>query len=215
MKRWLLLAIPIVLLLVPMLFEAELAAIAQSMIAAAQTEPLLVAGTIVLALAADVFLPVPNGVTNTLAGAIFGFGVGMVVIWTGLMAASLFGYGAGALAGQPLARKLLGDDDLAKAHAFAERLGPVALIVTRPVPMVAELASMAAGMARMPLAQFLTVMALSNLAVAAIFAAIGSAAIAQGSIWLTLLGAIGLPLLAWFAYQRFDRKARGQEPDPR
>ncbi len=147
-SRWLILVlIGAAALLGPLIFAQQIEQIANSAVEAARHSPVLVASLIIAALTLDVFLPVPNGVTNTLAGAIFGLTAGIGVIWTGLMTASLLGYGVGALAAKPLARRLLGDEELNRAHRFAEGLGPLVLILSRPVPVFAELATLAAGMA--------------------------------------------------------------------
>lgn len=210
LARWLVLAgICALVLLGPMVFADQIEAIASAAVDTARDRPLLVAALIVLALALDVFLPVPNGVTNTLAGAIFGFAGGALVIWTGLMVASLLGYGAGVLAARPLARRLLGEDELARAHRFAEGLGPLVLILSRPVPVFAELAALAAGLAAMPLRLFLLLTALANLVIALVYAGIGSAAMASGSGNLALIGSVGLPLAAWLAYREWDRRRAG------
>lgn len=195
-----------VVLLGPLIFAEQIEAFSTAAVATARDQPWLVAALIVLALALDVFLPVPNGVTNTLAGAIFGFAGGAAVIWTGLMAASLLGYGAGALAARPLARRLLGEEELARAHRFAEGLGPLVLILSRPVPVFAELAALAAGMAAMPLRLFLLLTGLANLAIALVYAGIGSAAMASQSGSLALFGGVGLPLAAWLAYRWWARR---------
>jgi uncharacterized membrane protein YdjX (TVP38/TMEM64 family) len=200
--RWLTLAaIGTFILLGPMVFAEQIELVTNSAAEKARNQPALVASLIIAALAVDVFLPVPNGVTNTLAGAVFGFAGGMIVIWTGLMAASLLGYGVGAMAARPLARRLLGEQELERAHRFAEGFGPLVLILSRPVPIFAELASLAAGMSAMPVRLFLLLTGLANLAVAVVFAGIGAAAMSDQSGGLAMLGAVILPLCAWLAYR--------------
>lgn len=202
LRRWLALFLLGALVLAgPVYFAAEIERIANLAVESARTSPLLVAMAIILALALDIFLPVPNGVTNTLAGAIFGFAVGSVVIWIGLMAASLLGYSVGVLAARPLALKLLGEQELVRAHRFAGGMGPLVLILSRPVPVFAELATIASGMAGMRLGQFLLVTGLANLAVALVFSAIGSAAIAEQSGLLATTGSVVLPLFAWLSFR--------------
>ena len=191
----------VIVLAGPVYFAAEIEQVTNLAIASARTSPQLVAGAIILALALDVFLPVPNGVTNTLAGAIFGFATGSVVIWIGLMAASLLGYIVGVLAARPLALKLLGEQELIRAHRFASGMGPLVLIFSRPVPVFAELATIASGMAGMRLGQFLIITGLGNLSVALVFAAIGSAALADQSGLLAITGSIALPLIAWLGFR--------------
>ena len=207
-SRWLILVlIGAAALLGPLIFAQQIEQIANSAVEAARHSPVLVASLIIAALTLDVFLPVPNGVTNTLAGAIFGLTAGIGVIWTGLMTASLLGYGVGALAAKPLARRLLGDEELNRAHRFAEGLGPLVLILSRPVPVFAELATLAAGMAGMPLRLFLLLTGLANLLTAVVFAAIGAAAMAIQSGGLTIAGGILLPLIAWLGYRWWNARA--------
>lgn len=190
----------------PVYFAADIERIANLAVESAQSRPLLVAGAIILALALDIFLPVPNGVTNTLAGAIFGFALGSVVIWVGLMVASLLGYTVGVLAARPLALKLLGEQELIRAHRFTSGMGPLVLIFSRPVPVFAELATIASGMAGMRLGQFVIITGLANLSVAMVFAAIGSAALADQSGLLAITGSVFLPLIAWLGFRRWHAK---------
>lgn len=205
--QWLgLTTVAIFVLIVPLAFADQIEGIANAAVAKAEDNPVLVAVLIILALALDIFLPVPNGVTNTLAGAIFGFYLGIAVIWIGLMTASLMGYGVGALAARPLARRLLGEEELARAHRFAQGLGPLVLILSRPVPVFAELATLAAGMSTMPFRLFLLLTGLANLAVAFVFAGIGAAAMSTQSGTLGLVGAVGLPLAAWLAYRWWHQR---------
>lgn len=202
LRRWLALAaIGALILIGPMVFADQIEQIAASAAEQARHQPLLVASLIVAALALDVFLPVPNGVTNTLAGGIFGFAGGIAVIWTGLMAASLLGYGVGVLAARPLAQRMLGDQELQRARRFAEGLGPLVLILSRPVPVFAELASLAAGMSALPVRLYLLLTGLANLVVAFVYAGIGAAAMSADSGGLAMLGAVVLPLCAWLAYR--------------
>ncbi len=204
--RWLVIAALLLLIVgVPLIFRDEFIAVSDRVLAAADERPLAAAALIVGALTLDVFLPVPNGVTNTLAGAAFGFAVGTLVIWLGLMGGSLAGYAVGRWAARPLAKRFLGAGDLDRAHELAERIGPVALILSRPVPFLCEVTAMAGGIAAMAFGRFALVMALANLGVAMLFAAIGAAAVEQTSSELLMLGAVGLPLAAWLGWQGVER----------
>lgn len=190
---------------VPLIFHDEFVAASDRILAAADERPLAAAALIVAALTLDVFLPVPNGVTNTLAGAAFGFAIGTLVIWLGLMGGSLAGYAIGRWAARPLAKRFLSADDLARAHELAERIGPVALILSRPVPFLCEVTAMAGGIAAMAFRRFAIVIALANMGIAMLFAAIGAAAVEQASPTLLMLGAVGLPLSAWLGWQGVER----------
>lgn len=212
LRRWLtIIALLAIIVGVPLIFQEEFLAISQRVLAAADEHPFAAAALIVTALTLDVFLPVPNGVTNTLAGAAFGFAIGTLVIWLGLMGGSIAGYALGRWAARPLAARLLGADDLERAHQLAERAGPVTLIISRPVPILCELAPIAAGVADMEFGRYLTAVALGNLGVGIVYAAIGAAAVERTSTELLMLGAIGVPLAAWLGWQAIDRRRKRKE----
>lgn len=206
LRRWFTITVLLVIVVgVPLIFREEFVAISDRVLAAADERPFAAAALIVGALTLDVVLPVPNGVTNTLAGAAFGFAIGTLVIWLGLMGGSIAGYALGRWAARPLAARLLGTDDLERAHRLAERAGPVALIVSRPVPILCEATPIAAGIAGMEFGRFLFAVALGNLGVGVVYAAIGAAAVERTSTDLLMLGAIGVPLAAWLGWQAIER----------
>ncbi|MBW8295155.1 TVP38/TMEM64 family protein [Sphingopyxis sp.] len=209
LRRWLTIIVLLALVVgVPLIFQEEFLLISERVLAAADKRPFAAAVLIVAALTLDAFLPVPNGVTNTLAGAAFGFAIGTFVIWLGLMGGSSAGYALGRWAARPLAARLLGADDLERAHLLAERAGPFALIVSRPVPILCELTPIAAGVAGMEFRSFLCAVALGNLGVGVVYAAIGAAAVERTSTELLMLGAIGMPLAAWLGWQAIERWRR-------
>ncbi|WP_168453244.1 TVP38/TMEM64 family protein [Sphingopyxis microcysteis] len=206
LRRWLMIiGLLAIVVGVPLIFREEFIAISDRVLAAADERPFAAAALIVAALTLDVFLPVPNGVTNTLAGAAFGFALGTFVIWLGLMGGSTAGYALGRWGARPLAARLLGADDLERAHRIAERAGPVVLIVSRPVPILCEMTPIAAGIAGMAFGHFLFAVALGNLGVGVVYAAIGAAAVERTSTELLMLGAIGVPLAAWLGWQAIER----------
>lgn len=209
LRRWLTIIVVLAIVIgVPLVFREEFVAISDRVLAAADQRPVAAAALIVTALTLDVFLPIPNGVTNTLAGAAFGFVIGTLVIWLGLMGGSIAGYALGRWAARPLAARLLGAGDLERAHQLAERAGPVTLIISRPVPVLCELAPIAAGVADMAFGRYLVAVALGNLAVGVVYAAIGAAAVERTSTELLMLGAVGVPLAAWLGWQAVERWRR-------
>ena len=111
---------------------------------------------VIFALAADVFLPIPNGVTNTLAGAILGFYLSIPVIWIGLTLGSIIGFAIGKYAAKPLAKKILTQEDLEKSEEVAKKFGVSILLIARPAPGLAEISTVAAGLADMKWTTFLT-----------------------------------------------------------
>ena len=158
-----------------------------------------------IALAADVFLPVPNGLTNTLAGASLGWALASVVVWIGLNLGAVFGYIVGRFAARPLAQKIVGVDDLKKAEDSARDIDVMGLILARPVPAFAELSTFAAGITNMPFRKFIYVMILSNIGVAIVFSGLGAAALSSGSSTLAFFGAALLPAALYFFYKKSNK----------
>ena len=71
----------------------------------AGSDKLLVSVIVILALAADVILPVPNGLTNTFAGMSLGWAISSFVVWIGLNLGATIAYFIGRFAGEPIAKK--------------------------------------------------------------------------------------------------------------
>jgi uncharacterized membrane protein YdjX (TVP38/TMEM64 family) len=163
---------------------------------------------VVTALTADVFLPVPNGLTNTLAGASLGWALASVIVWTGLNLGAVFGYLVGRYAARPLAEKIVGRDDLKKAEDSARNIDVMGLILARPVPAFAELSTLAAGITKMRFSRFIYVIILSNIGVAVVFSGLGAAALSRGSSTLAFFGVALLPALLYFFYRKFTQQAR-------
>ena len=161
---------------------------------------------VVTALTADVFLPVPNGLTNTLAGASLGWALASVVVWIGLNLGAVFGYLVGRYAARPLAKKIVGSDDLKKAEDSARDIDVMGLILARPVPAFAELSTLAAGITKMRFSRFIYVMTFSNVGVAVVFSGLGAAALSSGSSTLAFFGAAILPALLYFFYIKYTQK---------
>ena len=161
---------------------------------------------IITALTADVFFPIPNGLTNTLAGATLGFSISFVVIWLGLTFSCLVGYLMGMLAARPLSKRLIGEKDLLQAERLSNQFGILALILARPAPFFAELTTLAAGMTNMSFKTFILATSLSNLGVSLVFSALGTAALKNESAAIAFIGVALLPAVCWFAFFHYTKK---------
>lgn len=153
------------------------------------------AAVIVGLLASDIFLPIPSSVLCTAAGWQLGVVVGTVVAWTGLSSGAVLGFALARWLGQPLVRWLTTEEQLVKAAALIQRLGPWLLVVGRGIPVVAEASVLFVGMHRMTWRTFLPPVLLSNLGLAIAYAAFGK--FAERMQWLPLaLGvSIAVPVL--------------------
>lgn len=164
-------------------------------------------------LALDVFLPVPSSIVSTGAGVLLGFGMGTLVIWAGMALGCLVGYAAGAYAAAA-ARRLVGADGLARAGKVMDEHGLWALVICRPIPVLAESSVVVAGLVRSPLGPFLWLTALANLGIALAYAAVGAFSMQAGSFLLTFAGAIALPGLALLAGKLWLGRRGGGRPQP-
>lgn len=141
-------------------------------------------------LAADVLLPVPATIVGTLLGARLGFIPGWAWAWAGLVVGNAVGYALGRLA----LSRLVGD--------LPQTPTLLALVASRPVPILAEAVTFAAGAGRMrPLAFFVASIAANGVftgALAGNGAALLPAAVAAGP---GLILPLSLPVIAWLGWQ--------------
>jgi uncharacterized membrane protein YdjX (TVP38/TMEM64 family) len=153
-------------------------------------------------LAADILLPVPSSMVATLGGAELGIALGTLCAFLGMTAGSLAGWWLGATAGaRALARLDVADREALERRQ--QRLGPLLVVLTRPLPLVAEAAALVAGGTGMPLRDFLPAAASGNLAIALVWSAAGALGRSADSLPLALVWSLVIPVaLAWLAVRR-------------
>ncbi len=95
-------------------------------------------------LVADVLLPVPSSLVMVAHGALFGVAVGTILSLTGSVGATLFGFAIGRRGGRMMER-LVTVAERERADRLLKRWGALAIIVTRPVPLLAETVAIMAG----------------------------------------------------------------------
>ncbi len=158
---------------------------------------------VIFALTADVFLPVPNGLTNTIAGAILGFYIAIPIIWIGLTLGAIVGFTIGKFAAKPIARRILSENELKNSEDLSKKFGIGILLLSRPAPAFAEISTVAAGMSGMSWLTFLFVMTISNFFVSVIYALIGATALTSQSASIAFFGIAIIPFLFWLLARRF------------
>ena len=109
-------------------------------------------------LIADVLLPVPSSLVMVAHGALFGVALGTLLSLLGSVGAALFGFAIGRRGGKLLER-LVTPAERARANKMLDRWGTLAVVVTRPVPLLAETVAIVTGTSplgwgRMALASF-------------------------------------------------------------
>jgi uncharacterized membrane protein YdjX (TVP38/TMEM64 family) len=142
-------------------------------------------------LALDVLLPIPSSIVGAMLGGRLGFVAGFSWVFLGLCTGQLTGYALGRLLPARWA------SDLAAAPSVA------LTFLSRPVPVLAEAVSIAAGVERMPFLQFMTAGALGNAVYAAAMAGDGAALLPQGLLGPGLIVPMLLPVVAYVVWKRF------------
>jgi 3-dehydroquinate synthase len=129
----------------------------------------------ILLLTADVVLPVPSSLVMTLNGAIFGILLGTWLSLTGSLLGAWVGFAVGRRGGALLAR-LMSSAEQARVNRLLARWGIVAIILTRPIPLLAETTVIMAGTTNMGWRAFTLAAVAGALPMALIYAIIGATA---------------------------------------
>ncbi len=158
--------------------------------------PATVALATVGVLAVDILLPVPSSVVSTLAGAELGILPATAASWLGMTAGAMLGFALAKAWGRPLAARLSSDEDLAQMDYLAHRYGAWLLVLSRPLPIVAEAAVLFLGTTSLAWRTFLPPVMLSNLGIALVYAVLGNIARTQGELPLAIAASIVIPVLA-------------------
>ncbi|QDU39929.1 TVP38/TMEM64 family inner membrane protein YdjZ [Maioricimonas rarisocia] len=193
------LLIPVVpFLLLGESFEAQVAAWVRQ-----EWSPATQFSLIVASLATDILLPIPSSAVSTYAGGVLGFATGTLASWLGMTMGACLGYGLARLAGRPLAKRFAGEKDLERVQELARRYGATAIVLTRPLPILAEACVLLMGVVRLRWPLFLVAIALSNLAVSATYAAFGQWFEASDSLPMALAISLVVPLVfTWLVRHR-------------
>ncbi len=192
-RRLLILIVAVLLIpIVPFLVIGELPG--ARWLSARDENALLFGASGAVLLAVDVLLPVPSTIVGTLLGARLGFFAGWGWAWLGLVVGNLIGYGAGRLllsrfgAGMPQTPTL------------------VAFVLSRPVPVVAEAVTFAAGAGRMRWTAFTGASIAANGVFACALSGNGAALLPEALVGPGLALPLLLPVIAWLAWQRRARR---------
>jgi uncharacterized membrane protein YdjX (TVP38/TMEM64 family) len=168
-------------------------------------------------LIADVLLPVPSSLVMVAHGALFGVVVGTLLSLLGSVGAALFGFAIGRRGGRFLAR-IVSPEERARADYLLGRWGALAIVVTRPVPVVAETVAIMAGVSSLSWSRVALASLVGSLPPALLYALTGAAVanfqsvvlmfgvvlLVTGLFWL-----IGRLLEPWFV----TREKRYQSPE--
>lgn len=154
------------------------------------------AGAALLALGllmVDAVAPVASSVVMISLGAVYGAATGIALAWLGRLAMALVGFAIGRRGG-PIVERVVGERERARADALLEHRGALAIVLSRPVPLLAEAVTILAGASRMPWRRAVVASAVGSLPEAAVYGAAGgaSAGFEEGAVvWAVVLAVAG------------------------
>jgi uncharacterized membrane protein YdjX (TVP38/TMEM64 family) len=131
---------------------------------------IIIALVVIALLAVDVLLPIPSSMVSIAAGAYFGFVTGSLLILTGMILGCLLGYLLGRFLNQRLLGRLLNPSDEQRTQYFYQRYGLAALTLARPLPVLAEISVILAGISRISLMTVLIYTLPANIIIALAYA---------------------------------------------
>lgn len=126
-------------------------------------------------LVADVGLPVASSVVMLTHGAMFGAAVGAGLSLLGSMGAFAMGFALGRR-GEHAVERFVPEEERVRADALLRRWGLLAVVVSRPVPMLAETMAFLAGASSLPWRASLAAALVGSLPAAVLYAVAGAVA---------------------------------------
>jgi uncharacterized membrane protein YdjX (TVP38/TMEM64 family) len=154
-------------------------------------------------LVSDLLLPIPNTVIIAALGVLYGPVLGGFIATTGNFLSGLLGYALCRRFGRPLARRLLGEADLAAGEELFARSGGWMVAASRWLPIVPEAISCMAGLARMRLSAFVLALIAGAAPLSFVVATLGHAGSDRPLLTLVLCALLPLPL--WLILRRLAK----------
>ena len=164
-------------------------------------------------LIADVFLPIPASLIMIANGAIYGPWLGAFLSLLGGVGATMTGYFLGR-AGEQKVSRWMGAEERAQAKAFFDKWGLLAVVVSRPIPLLSETVAIMAGLSKWSIGLTLLSGILGFLPVVIIYALSGAFASQQDYGLFTFFIVMALGGITWllgkYFYKPLDVKETSQ-----
>ena len=160
----------------------------------------------------DSLLPVPSSLVMIAHGALFGVVFGALLSLVGRLGFALVAFGIGRRGG-PLLARLVTPTERARADALLARWGLLAIVLTRPVPLLAETAAVLAGASRLAWGPFAVAVLAGSLPEAVIYALAGSVAATFQNAALVFAFVLVVAVAFWVALRQVEPRLEAH-PDP-
>jgi uncharacterized membrane protein YdjX (TVP38/TMEM64 family) len=157
--------------------------------------------TVVILLAADVFLPVPSSLIMILSGAVFGVVWGSLLSLVGSIGGEWLGFELARRYGHRVSSRMLGDDELQRLSQLFARSGAATVFITRALPIVMETVSIVAGLSHMRRTAFLAASLMGTAPIVVVYAYAGAVSRQMGSLIPGVIMVIAVTGAAWLWYK--------------
>ena len=152
-------------------------------------------------LISDVVLPVPSSAVMVAQGAAYGLLLGAILGWVGGTAATMVAYSIGR-GSRRWVHRLADPEERRRGAELVGRHGAWAVMMSRPVPMLAETVGIVAGVERLAWWRVALAGAAGNLIPATAYAAVGSLAASMVNGVLVFVVVLLLTALVWLISRR-------------
>jgi uncharacterized membrane protein YdjX (TVP38/TMEM64 family) len=159
-------------------------------------------------LIADVVLPVPSSLVMITNGALFGVITGTLLSLAGGVGATLAGFAVGRRGG-PLLARLVSAGGRARADRLIRRWGALAVLVTRPVPVLGETVAVMAGASPLGWSRVAAAAFAGTLPKALLYATAGASAASLQTELLVFVLVILTAGLIWLIARLVDPRTAG------
>ena len=157
-------------------------------------------------LALDILLPVPSSIIMISCGHLFGILWGSLITFTGMMTSCLLGYYIGLTSGKLWLKE--DSNSFKQAQRILTKWGEVALILTRPIPVLSESVIILAGVEKMPLGKALMASALGLAPTCIIYSIVGHYATSMAAnVWSFVVIVVLAFIFLFFKAKTSQKKA--------
>jgi 3-dehydroquinate synthase len=156
-------------------------------------------------LVGDLVLPVPSSVVMIAHGALFGVVRGTLLSLAGSVGAAALGFWLGRR-GAGLLERVVSPAEKARADELLRRWGALAVVVTRPVPLLAETVAMLAGASPLGWAKMLGASVAGALPPALLYALTGARSRSFGSGFVMFGVVLVVAGAMWLLGRRLTRR---------
>jgi len=198
--RWIVITvIAVALIIVPFLIYGErIDAWTKQLVESSQYNTGIIALILGSLLGSDILLPIPSSIVSTACGMLLGIVIGTLVSLIGMTLSCIIGYFLAAKLGQPFVTRMVGKGSMKHFSKLQNRYGNWVVVITRPVPVLAEIAVLAAGLGGIPFGRFMLLSTLSNLGISIVYATVGAYSANLNSFLIAIAGAMLLPGIGMF-----------------